>query len=306
MLTSHGATDAGGRSDVAEGGRAREHRFDSGTFRWPGGKLVAVALLIGYEGWSPGAAPPIGPMGNAIPPGTVDPAAAQWASYGPRKGIWRMLQVLGRHQVHATLATSGIIAAEHPESVRVAASSGHEIACHSWAQDVLPVKLSEQEERENIRRTAETIEKASGFRARGWVSPGASTGPRTIALLAEAGLAYHLHNFDDDLPYLQFLPDRPLAAIPFNADVNDLVTYVRHGHRPRAVLDRFADALHSFNTLGEAGVLPVTVHTHIFGRPGGAAVLDELIGLARTHGQAWIATLGEIADHCTRQAGQLP
>lgn len=283
-----------------------ERRLDGRAFRWPGGKLVAVPVMIGYEAWSDGSSPPVGPFGNQAPPGGSDPVSAAWAEYGPRRGIWRLLDVLGRHQVRSTLATSGLIAERHPDSVRAAAEHGHEISCHSWAQDVIPRDLSETAERENITRTIDALHSAAGTRPRGWISPGGGGSPSTARLVAEAGLSYHLHNFDDDLPYAQCFDGAAVIAIPFSADVNDLVTCLRYGRPPGAVLDAFRDVLAAWTARDEPGVLPVTVHAHLFGHVLGATVLDRILDAAAASPQVWLATQSDVAAYCMRQAGIEP
>ena len=50
------------------------------SFRWPGGKRVAVIFNIAFEAWSDGQAPGIGAMGNVLRPGFFDTNAHSWAS----------------------------------------------------------------------------------------------------------------------------------------------------------------------------------------------------------------------------------
>ena len=44
---------------------------------WPEEKHVAVLFTIMFEGWEEGAAPGVGPMGNALKPGYYDTANAR-------------------------------------------------------------------------------------------------------------------------------------------------------------------------------------------------------------------------------------
>jgi len=117
-------------------------------FRWPGGKRIAVFLRVSFEWWSDGKWPGIGPMGNPLQQGHPDLNAVGWAEYGHRRGIFRILDVLSRQGVRATVNVSGIMAERHPEIVRRISDEGHEVVAHSYAMDVVPIYLSEEQERD--------------------------------------------------------------------------------------------------------------------------------------------------------------
>ena len=121
-------------------------------FRWPGGKPIAVLFNICLEAWSDGVAPGISPMGNPLPPGVLDTMAISWASYGPKCGIYRLLDALAAHHAKASVMTNAIIAERNPEAIKAAADRGHEILSHSYAMDVIPALLSSEQQKENIAR----------------------------------------------------------------------------------------------------------------------------------------------------------
>ena len=154
-------------------------------FRWPGPKNIAVTFMIAYEGWSEGKAPAIGPMGNPLPPGNLDTNALSWGEYGARRGIWRILKMLSRADVRAGVMVCGVLAERFPDTVKAIADGGHEIIAHSYAMDVLPVLLSEEQERKNIALTTELIEKACGVRPTGWISPGQIDQPLFVLRMIE-------------------------------------------------------------------------------------------------------------------------
>ena len=72
-------------------------------FLWPGGRHVAAVANVAYEGWSDGKAPGIGPAGNPLPPGAFDTNARSWGDYGADHGIHRLLRVLERARVQASV-----------------------------------------------------------------------------------------------------------------------------------------------------------------------------------------------------------
>src|SRR5436190_1997497 len=114
-------------------------------WQWPGGKPLAVIFNVCLEAWSDGKAPGISPMGNPLPAGALDTMAISWASYGVKRGIYRLLDVLAAHGAKASVMTSAIISERSPEAVRAVADAGHEVLSHSYTMDVIPALLSVEE-----------------------------------------------------------------------------------------------------------------------------------------------------------------
>lgn len=89
-------------------------------------------------------------------------------------------------------------------------------------------------------------------------------------------------------------------------DVNDLPSAIRYGNNARAMLEQFQDA---FTAMRERETRPVmldfTIHTHVYGRPAGAWVFDEIMGLVRSAGDVWHGTRMEAAEHLIAQRDEL-
>ena len=154
--------------DIHDGGR--ETRLPD-SFRWPGGKRIAVFFRVSFEWWSDDKWPGIGPMGNPLKAGVPDLNAVGWAEYGHRRGIFRILEMLDRQSIRATVNVSGILAERYPDVVRQISRAGHDVVAHSYAMDVIPIYLTEEEEIANIRRTTDLIQQATGRKPAGWISP---------------------------------------------------------------------------------------------------------------------------------------
>src|SRR6266581_6784893 len=146
-------------------------------WRWPGNKPIAVIFNVCLEAWSDGHAPGISPMGNPLPPDALDTMAISWASYGVKRGIYRLLDALPAHKAKASVMTSAIIAERTPEAVRAVADAGHEVLSHSYSMDVIPALLSLEEQNSNIARCTALLRDASGAPVRGWLSPRGTSGP---------------------------------------------------------------------------------------------------------------------------------
>ncbi|MBB5788990.1 polysaccharide deacetylase family protein [Jiangella mangrovi] len=262
---------------------------------WPDGHRAAVVFNVAYELWPDGVAPGFSPMGNPLPPGAFDTQAADWASYGWKQGIWRILDVLARHDVRATVFTSARAAEVAPDTVRAIVDGGHDLCAHSYTQDVLPVLLDEDAEREHIALCTALLEPFTGAPIEGWLSPRCTPSVNTRRLLAEAGFGWHGDCFDQDLPYLDTAGDRPIVAMPMTMEVNDLPLYLRHGNPPRAYYDVFAEAFGAALD-GGTGHVDVTVHPHVFGRPFGARILEEIIRLVTARDDVWVTTKSALAQ----------
>jgi len=263
---------------------------------WPGKKRIAVVFNICLEAWSDGKAPGISPMGNPLPPGVLDNMAISWAAYGAKRGIYRLLDAFARHRAKASVMVSAVLAERTPEAVKAVGDAGHEILSHSYAMDVIPALMTEDEERSNIRRCTALLEKVSGKRVKGWISPRATPSAHTARLLAEAGYAWYGDVLDDDLPYVQAFGGRRIVAIPLSTDVNDMPS-MKYGNPPRMMLESFEEQLKRIKARREGPVIiDVTAHAHIFGRPHGAHYYEKIIQTAARTRDIWIATRLDIAE----------
>lgn len=268
------------------------------NFRWPGGKRLAVFFRVAFEGWSDGHWPGVGPMGNPLKPGFPDLNAMGFAEYGHRRGIFRALETLARHDVKATVMVSGVMAERHPEIVRQIAEAGHDIVAHSYAMDIIPIYLDEEAERANIRRTVDLIVAACGVRPTGWISPRGTPSPRTGRLLAEKGFEWHGDSLNDDLPYGVRFPAGTLVSFSSNMECNDMPLYMRYGNPPALMVEIFETWLDwvRHHETGAARLDP-TIHSHVFGRPLGMAAFNRIIELAKAADDLWIGTRSGAVKH---------
>ena len=262
---------------------------------WPGDRTVAVIMNVAYEAWPKGVAPGISPMGNPLPNGLLDTQAMSWAEYGPKVGVGRILKVLEDTQTRATFMVSGILTETYPESVKAIADQGHEICGHSWSQNVIPVALSEDEERQEMTRCIEALHTVSGQRPQGWISPRGTPSPNTARLAKEHGLAWFGDIFDSDLPYRLETDAGPILALPLQMEINDLPLIMRFGRSPIALYEELQRLLDYALRSGEQTVLDLTVHAHVGGRLAVAGVLSDLLSDLHQRSDVWPTTRNEMA-----------
>ena len=270
---------------------------------WPNGKRIAVVFNVCLEAWSDGKAPGISPMGNPLPAGVLDTMAISWAAYGVKTGIYRLLDAFERQGAKTSVMVNAVVAERAPEAVKAVADGGHEVLSHSYAMDVIPALLSDEDERKNIERCTRLLETASGQPIRGWLSPRGTSRKETPRLLADAGYRWYGDVFDTDLPYVQRFGDKKIVAIPLSYDVNDMPS-MKYGSAPKAMLDAFEEVVAIARERDdELRIIDVTSHAHIFGHHRGAYYYEKIIEKAVSANDIWIGTRAQIADHVLSQKG---
>jgi hypothetical protein len=265
---------------------------------WPKARQIALSVSVMLEGWTDDSAPGIGPMGNPLKPGVLDLQGQSWATYGPEVGAWRLLDALAAANVKAVFYVSGILAEKYPDLMEGIAAAGHEIAGHSWGQNIIPAYQTKADEKADLQRCIAALESASGQRPRGWISPRCTPSQSTSELLAEAGFAWHGDVFDTDLPYRMQTPAGPLMGVPFTTEVNDMPLYIRYGNEPEAFTGVLRRILENSAAVSRTPFcLDLTVHAHVFGRPFGAIEFVKSLALAQEHqATTWITNHGTLAD----------
>ena len=269
---------------------------------WPGGRNVAVVFNVAYETWSDGNVSAVGPMGNPMPASIFDANADSYGNYGANCGIQRLLRVLDRAKVSANIYASGRLAERDPAQVKRVAEAGHEIVSHGYAQDLIPAKLTPEEDEKYIQQTTELLTSVIGSQPTGWISPRATATNDTFRRLAKAGYKWHGDVLDTDLPYIQAFDEGSIVAVPLTIELNDLAHVMRFGRTPRQFIEVFDDFLyHALANHDDTIIIDVLVHTHCFGRPGGAWAYEEIARKCAERDDVWVTTRGKITEHFLSQ-----
>ncbi len=275
-----------------------ERRDAPAGMRWPGGRHVAVVFNVAYEVWSEGAVSGVGPMGNPLPIGIFDPNADSYGRYGSHSGIQRLMKSLDHAGILGNVFTSGALAERAPEQVRAIAEAGHEIVAHGYAQDLIPAKLSPEEDEDFMQRTTQLLTRVIGRRPTGWISPRATAGNETVRRMIRQGYKWHGDALDSDLPYLQKYEEGQIVAIPLGIEINDLSHSMRFGRTPRQFVELFEDALsHMLAATEDVVILDVLAHAHCYGRPACAWAYDEIAKKCGACKDVWVTTRAKIAEH---------
>ena len=270
--------------------------------RWPNGERVAVVVSVLFESWSEGKHPAYFPRTTPLKPGAANLSASRWSEYGGNEGIWRLASILSERGIPASVFCNGLSAERYPEAVQHAVQCGLDIAGHGYAQDQYLLDYAPEEQRALIRRSLDALERTSGTRAQGWVTPVYGNDRHTTGLLVEEGVKWHCDALDLSLPRLEQTPAGPIVAIPWSEFVDNRV---QRGH-PRAYFEVYADTFDYLYAHEHGSLLHLAIHAHFGGRPLVAAMLHRILDHVGRFGGVWFARHAEIARHTAEQALDQP
>lgn len=141
--------------------------------------------------------------------------ASQWYRFERRveRNTLRALDLLDEFGVKATFFTLGCVADEMPEVVREIAARGHEVASKGYYHRTIQ-EMTPGEFREDLHRSREAIERATGIRVIGYRIARGHIGPTdlwALNILAEEGFAYDSSFY----PRLRSIAAEPWRRFPF-------------------------------------------------------------------------------------------
>jgi peptidoglycan/xylan/chitin deacetylase (PgdA/CDA1 family) len=271
--------------------------LDKTISHWPGNQKLAVLVTIMFEVWADGKAPPYSPMTTSLKPGTPDLLGISWSQYGGKTGIWRFMRILDQTEIKATVCLNAKAAEIYPDAVKELHRRGHEIAAHSYTQDLVLPYLSSDKEQEVIQRCARIIENAVGTRPVGWFSPVAAPSIYTANFLAAEKFLWHGDYNDTDLPYSFSTSNGTLVAIP-HSDFTD--NRALRGS-PRNFYDAYRNTFDFLYEHEAPSLINLTVHAHFGGRPLMSAMLSELLRYMKGFPEVWFARHDEVARWVLKQ-----
>ena len=206
---------------------------------------------------------------------------AGWDEYPTYLGtvVPRVLDFLAQRDLKITWFLVGHDAADprHAAILRSITAAGHEVGNHSFHHEPWLHLYSEDEIRDELRRTEEAIEGATGVRPNGFRGPGFSHSPALLKVLAERGYKYDCSTFPTFLG--------PLARLYYLATAKGLSAEERA--KRKKLFGRFTDGfrpLKPFEWNTPAGPLleiPVTTMP-MFKAPIHVSYLLYLAGYSRT------------------------
>src|SRR3954470_17466402 len=185
---------------------------------WPDGAHVALWVIPNIEFFSLQEKVPAAAGGTGAPV----PDVPQWSirDYGNHVGVFRLMDVLDRHGIRATVALNSEVCVHHPVIIEEGNKRGWEWMGHNESNTRRLNEAPPGEEPGIIQRTLATIEKAAGKRPVGWLGSGLQETWNTVDLLAAEGCEYVSDWVNDDQPTMMTLEGgRRLVGMRYSHDV---------------------------------------------------------------------------------------
>lgn len=269
---------------------------------WPNGARVAVNIVINYEEGAERNPLDGDPQRETaaehpfpLPPEERDLGNESIYEFGSRVGVWRLLRILDKYEVKATIFACGRALERNREVAREFTARGHDIVGHGyrwqiqWGMDL-------ETEREEIRRAVQSIQETTGQRIEGWFARHLRS-LNTRQILLEQAFLYDSTDYSDEIPYFTDINGQRLLIVPYSIEANDIRfwrgTFLTAEHFYQYMRDTF-DCLYEEGATNPR-MMSVGLHCRIVGRPGRAMALDRFLQYARGFPRVWFARRNDIA-----------
>ncbi|MBC7781346.1 MAG: polysaccharide deacetylase family protein [Proteobacteria bacterium] len=272
----------------------------------PDGARLALWVIVNVEFF--GLDKPMPGDSNERPrDGDHTPMVRHWSQrdYGNRVGIFRLMDLLEKHGIRASVALNADMCDHHPEIVDDCVRLGWELMGHCRTNTERNTEVPRDQERAMIAGSLDRIARASGKRPVGWLGAGLQETWDTVDHLAAEGCLYVADWVNDDQPYTMTTAGGPLVSMPYTYELNDTAAIVRSKQTPlefeRMICDQF-DVLYAEGATS-GRVMAIALHPYVTGQPHRMVPFARALEhIARFPG-VWKATGEEIAGYYAKTAG---
>jgi hypothetical protein len=266
---------------------------------FPDGKRLAFSVNFPVEWWADES--------------KADPQTRYHQEYSATVGAWRLLDVFDRTGVKATCHLNGMVAELFPDLAREILHRGHDIGAHSYDQSHHQYAMAEEEERQVVRKTLQTIETVTGYRPRGWISNGRRLSRNTVRIVAEEGLAWHNNHDMGDVPRIVRVGDKTIIDIPIQRYMNynerKLAGWTgEQGRSCAEIVEFFKSQLDAMRGAAQYEPLcfQIGAHAHMSGLPAYAWALQQMILYVLSFDDVWFVTTDQLAQYWRDHAAPAP
>ncbi len=277
--------------------------IDRPPLKWPNGARVALWVIPNVEHFLFDR--PSTPITHATIGLVPDVLNYSWRDYGVRVGIWRLMEILARFGIKATVALNSDVCDYYPRIIEEGNKLGWEWMGHGVNNSTLISKQTESEERALIKHVVTRITQATGKAPRGWLGPALSESPRTLDILAENGIDYVGDWVNDDQPYPMRVKSGAMYSIPYSVEINDIPAFLDLHQSPEGFARMICD---QFDVLYQEGaktgrVMSICLHPFLIGHPHRSKHFVKALEHIASHSGVWLATGSQIIDHYKAQVG---
>jgi peptidoglycan/xylan/chitin deacetylase (PgdA/CDA1 family) len=260
---------------------------------WPNGARLAfwIGLNVEYFHFDQ-------PTLSAPSPRLPDVQSYSLRDYGLRVGIFRIMKVLDKFGLRASVLLNSDVCARCPNIIAEGKKRNWEWLGHGMTNNRRISDYSSDEERSVIKDVRETISAAAGVSPKGWLGPVGAESFDTPDHLAAEGFEYLCDWASDDEPIPMRVREGRMIAMPYQQGVNDLGLLFQSHYSPEQYYRQVCD---QFDTLYEEGsesgkVMALPLHTFVIGLAYRIVYLERALSYICSHMDLWLTTGGEIAD----------
>lgn len=262
----------------------------------PDGKSVALWFGVNIEHYVFGR--PALSLAQFTAQLVPDPLNYGWRDYGPRVGIWRIMEILDDFGIRGTGILNADVCDHYPEIVDGGVQRNWAWVAHGANNSTWHVGFeSAGEEGKFIDECAGRVAAATGSRPRGWLGPALTATLDTNNVLAQTGFDYVLDWANDDQPYDMNVEAGRLISVPYSSEVNDIPIFAIHHQTgedfERALVDQF-EVLRREGSQS-ARVMGVGIHPFLIGQPFRSKYLARALETICSSEDVWLTTSDEIA-----------
>jgi allantoinase len=273
---------------------------------WPGGARLALNFVLNYEegseysiadgdGRSESALTEV--SAPRVPIGERDLAAESMYEYGTRVGFWRVARLFAERGLPMTAFGCALALERNPPAAAFMSARGWDVCCHGYRW-VEHYRLTEDEEREQIRLAVTSIQRTMGDRPLGWYCRYAPSTATRRLLVEEGGFLYDSDAYNDELPYWTTVAGRRHLVLPYSLVTNDvkLTSGLFTGD------DFFGLLRNAFDVLYAEGadapkMMSVGLHPRLIGHPARMAGLIRFVDYVQARPDVWVCRRADIARH---------
>jgi allantoinase len=221
-----------------------------------------------------------------------------WRDYGPRVGVWRMMEIMDRYGVRGTVALNSDVCDHYPRIIQAGNKLGWEWMGHGKNNSILLGNKSEDEERALIKDIVAAITKGTGRAPRGWLGPALTETHNTLDILSENGIDYVADWTNDEQPYPMRVKKGTMTSIPYSVEINDIPA-ILDGKQSGEIFGQMIKD--QFDVLYEDGakngrVMSICLHPFLIGHPHRAKYFNEALKHITSRQEVWVTTGAEIID----------
>lgn len=276
----------------------------TGTVHIPEGKKLAVNLGFDFDAFSVW-------METFHQPSQ---AYLSRGEYGAEVCVPRILDLLDKYQLKAGFCIPGHTADSYPEVCREIVAAGHEVMHHGYVHED-PTNLKAEEEEAILVKGFEALARI-GAKPLGYRSPGFDLSENTLKLLEKHGILYDSSLMGNDFyPYHprickanfdkgnEYVETSGVVEMPVTWYLDDFPHFEfigsRTGMKPQSQVYEIWQTYFDYGVQNApGGMMAITMHPQVIGRPHHITMLEELIRHMLDNG-AWFTTLQGIYQHTT-------